>query len=824
MYFIFAFIAGLTSLVYEVIWMRYLGLVLGNTVQATALTVAVFIAGIGFGAFIFGSAADRSQNRLRLFSKIQFGAAISSFISLFILNNLPKLSSFFSAQGFYSNRLLAILIGSLFMLTSAIFFGGAFPVLAKCVIKEKSMIKSRLGLIYAINTLGCILGIFITAFMLIRLTGMIGTQLIAIFVNSLLGLIALMRSSTTEPSAWPGALLTKPPKEILSAEFVAIAFIIGFNSLGLEILWTRIINIYLANTTYGFATVLIIFLCGISLGSFVYGRFLSHRFNSLFLVAFAQIIIGIFILFSVLFVHKIPLILMIFKPIMDIPLIRLFLPGFIAITLLSFIPTLFMGISFPALIGHCTNEAYNLGEKIGIIFSANIGGNIIGSALTGFVIIGLLGVVRSLVLLALISFVISFYILLLVAKTRLKALKFCLNSFMIILCIILLISKIAPTSILPPSFYDKNKYNILHYNETSAGTVIVSEEIETKIKACHINNSAVIGTAFDALITVKMLGYLPCFYKPDSKSALIIGFGTGVTASILARHNIDTVDCVEICPGVRKAATFFSEFNDSITNNPRINFINGDGRIYILETQKKYDIISCDPTHPTLGSNNLYTREYFEYCKQKLKKNGVICQYLPLHKLSDNEFRCLIKTFAQVFPECAIWLAHSHGIMVGANGLLSIDFKQIEEDLAVYPDQYLDDPFFIGACFMNDSEKIRELTENADINSDNFPILEFFSPASLMADNWHANFTILLGSRTAADRIFTSIENIERYRRYWTGNHYFFASLIHKSRGELQAMIETLNYALSINPENKIITNFYISEMKRLRQKSSIDN
>ena len=339
MYLLFAFFSGFTSLVYEIIWMRYLVLVLGNTVQATALTVAVFIAGLGIGAIIFGRAADRSKNHLKLFSKIQFGAGISSLLTLFVLSNLPKIYMFFNNQEIVFSRLLTLSLGCSFILIPAIFTGGAFPALAKGLIRQKKMIRRQLGLIYSVNTFGSIIGIFVTAFALIRLIGMAGAQIVAILLSFLIAIGAYFRSSVTDSNENHGTSVTVRGSEMLPTKYVIIAFIVGFNSLGLEILWTRIINIYLPNTTYGFATVLIIFLCGISLGSYVYGRFLSSRFNAHFLLAFSQMMIGFYILLSTLIVNKIPLLLVIFKPIMNIAMIRLFLPGITVIAVLSFIPT-----------------------------------------------------------------------------------------------------------------------------------------------------------------------------------------------------------------------------------------------------------------------------------------------------------------------------------------------------------------------------------------------------------------------------------------------------------------------------------------------------
>ncbi|OQX79377.1 MAG: hypothetical protein B6D61_03720, partial [Bacteroidetes bacterium 4484_249] len=85
--------------------------------------------------------------------------------------------------------------------------------------------------------------------------------------------------------------------------------------------------------------------------------------------------------------------------------------------------------------------------------------------------------------------------------------------------------------------------------------------------------------------------------------------------------------------GLRKATSFYSDINNNIIADPRLNFIQGDGRHYLQLTSKKYDLISSDPTHPVLGSANLYSEEYFKLCKAHLNPAGMVSQYLPLHKL-----------------------------------------------------------------------------------------------------------------------------------------------------------------------------------------------
>jgi spermidine synthase len=317
------------------------------------------------------------------------------------------------------------------------------------------------------------------------------------------------------------------------------------------------------------------------------------------------------------------------------------------------------------------------------------------------------------------------------------------------------------------------------------------------------------------LKVVRLLGHLPFFVNPDADTVLVVGFGIGITSSAVAEHDVTSIDCVEICPGVKTAAKFFSRFNKNVFNDPRVKFISDDGRHYVLLTNKKYDIISCDPTHPTLGCNNLYTKEYFVSCKRLLNPGGVICQYLPLHKLSLPEFRTLIRTFSSVFPHTSVWLAHSHGILLGHNEPIQLDFAQFTDQLAELADDILDDPYLIATSLILDENAVHHFTKDAGINTDDRPVLEFFTPSSLRRENWHINLIELLKYRSDITNTFADIDDLDKMSRYLKGQRLFLSSLVYKNQGDIKRSISALKAAVKVNPENNEILSILESELRQ---------
>jgi spermidine synthase len=372
--------------------------------------------------------------------------------------------------------------------------------------------------------------------------------------------------------------------------------------------------------------------------------------------------------------------------------------------------------------------------------------------------------------------------------------------------------------LLPPSLFRAagRHDRVLFYRETAAGSVVASEDLNTGIRACYVNNSPVCGTTYDALKAVKMLGHLPFLVNPRARQVLVVGFGIGVTASALARHGAETIDCVEICPGVRDAAVYFAAYNRYVLRDPKVKFIPGDGRNVLLLSRKKYDVISCDPTHPTLGCGNLYTREYFELYRQRLNPGGVVSQYLPLHKLTTEEFRSLVRTFASAFPHATVWLGHSHGILLGSDREFRLDFKDLRDFLARTGDDILDDPYLFATALIMDEKAVAEFVRGAPLHCDDRPFLEFFDPQSLRPENWELNLAQIMSRRSDPVIAFSGIPE-DTLRQYRSGQNRFIAGLICQSRGDLPGMLAEYKIGNTENPQNRELKLFLEDAVRQQR-------
>ncbi|MEO0105960.1 MAG: fused MFS/spermidine synthase [candidate division WOR-3 bacterium] len=809
---IIVFLTGFVSLVFEIIWAKVFALFFGSTVDANTLVIAAFMLGLGLGALYWGRRADSSRNPVRLLSFCLLGIGCGSAILLLLFTILKSIYQW-SVRSFGQNtNILIFLLAFIFMFIPAFLTGGILPLVTRIYIRKSDKIGDEFGRLYALNTLGSIIGAGVSGYFLIRALGLNGTQMFSILIILLCVVFLFLKNGRTPDRVLKEEIATKDERslcmELIKSKYKfipIIAGLTGFIALGYEVVWLRALSVFLANATYTFTTILIIYLGGIFVGSYFFSKKFSNK-NLIKIFIIIQVSLCFYVSITTFFLNTLPVILFPVRDIMESNFLRIFLPPLLLALILVFPPALLMGISFPLL---CTlyTKINTIGKEIGMIYFTNTLGSMLGSIFAGFFILPLIGIVRGIVIIVLINLAVAICAILISKEKKFYPLGYVVP--LIIICLSIVNSK--RTLILPPSIYrtPTRADRVLYYKETKDGTVIVSEDRFTNIKACYVNNSAVIGTTYDAIKVVKMLGHLPFLFNPGAEDVLVIGFGVGVTTAAILEHNVRKVDCVEICPGVRKAAEYFTNFNNYVFNNQKVKFISADGRNFLFLTEKKYDVISCDPTHPGLGSGNLYTREYFLLCKEHLNENGVISQYLPLHRLSLNEFKSLIKTFVEIFPHTTVWLGHSHGILIGTNKATKIDFQRLKS----IPDELLKDPYLLSVSLILDGESSQRFSKEGRVNTDDRPILEFFTPASLGRENWETNIKALLAHRTEPEKIIENIDDPIILKEYLDGQKYYINGLIYQNRGERKNMIEEFRKALKVNPHNEEIELFIKKEL-----------
>ncbi|MEE4379416.1 MAG: fused MFS/spermidine synthase, partial [Candidatus Competibacteraceae bacterium] len=289
--------SGVAALIYETAWSQQLALVFGTSELAIAAVLAAYMAGLASGASIAGRWIERIRRPLLVYALLELGIALTALAVPTALQAASRLQIGLlggldlAAQGAWNSGLFYLLAAFLILLIPTALMGATLPLLIRHAVREDKQIGPRVGQLYMINTLGAALGALLAAFVLLPNFGLGATVWVAVVINGLVFLLAVLlehrKSSTPVPvrhiQATAGPT-QQPIHWILPAMLAS-----GFVSLSYEVLWTRLLSHLLGGSIYAFGTMLATFLIGISLGAAIAARLASNPMRARCGFAIAQL-------------------------------------------------------------------------------------------------------------------------------------------------------------------------------------------------------------------------------------------------------------------------------------------------------------------------------------------------------------------------------------------------------------------------------------------------------------------------------------------------------------------------------------------------------
>ena len=186
-------LSGFTALVYEVAWTRILTMILGSSVYAFSTMLTAFLFGIALGSFLYAKFLNERKNALALFGILEIIIGISVLLLIPIFGLLPFtflkiFKSFY--QTFTGFQFIQFLLSLWVMLIPTTLFGATFPLIAKIYTRDFDILGRSIGSVYAVNTLGAILGSLLAGFTFIPLFGLQKSIILVAFINIIIGIIA----------------------------------------------------------------------------------------------------------------------------------------------------------------------------------------------------------------------------------------------------------------------------------------------------------------------------------------------------------------------------------------------------------------------------------------------------------------------------------------------------------------------------------------------------------------------------------------------------------------------------------------------------------
>lgn len=782
------FLSGATALVYQTLWNRELHLVFGTSTFATSTVLAAYMAGLAAGGFLMARAADRIRRPLATYGALEILiGAYAVIFPLLVQAVTPVYLEVWRAlqPGPVAFGLVQFSLVGVTLLLPTAAMGATLPILARFATERLGAAGDRVGTLYAVNTAGAVFGTWGAGFVLLPAVGLWATTLLAAGANLALGLGALALDRWARTGSGHAADdLTEEVGE-LHPELVPVATVMGlagFASLVYEVAWTRLMGLMLGASVYAFSTMLLAFLTGIALGGKIGGpladRILRWHGQRGVLQRLALVEVGVG-LTSYLLMYLYP----------ELPFWYVWLfDGFgaesdpsamwILSTVLSALvmtpPAVLMGMAFPLAVRAVVTREDALGGPVGHVYAANTVGSMAGAFVAGFVLLPQIDVKGTIYVAAFANLLAAAVLLVRATRGRvgtaarlapLGALSLGLlfvarqppwDPLLMTAGMYQYVSHFEDHSREGIERYAVGKYDLLFYDEGLSTVVTVAKNRESD-NIWLANNGKVDASTTTDMPTQVLCSLLPMQFAEQPKDVLVIGLASGITAgAVTLLDAVERLDIVELEPAIEQAARYFDAYNHAVLDDPRTRLVTNDGRNHLLLTPPgTYDVIVSEPSNPWItGVSNLFTREFFEMGKARLKPGGVWSQWVQMYGMDDHDLRSLLRTFASVYDHVLVYatIEESDLVLVGSDAPIrprpELAFRLMEQPKVRKELRQVDveSPMELVAIFQFDRDRLMEVTEGAPLNTDDNMRIEYNAPRNLHRDTTGENFRFLLSS------------------------------------------------------------------------------
>jgi spermidine synthase len=781
--------SGAAALVYEVAWTRMLALQLGHTVAAASTVLAAFMGGLAIGAWAAGRLPYKYP--MRLYAALEIVIAACALLLPFALHATTPVLAWAYADGNAPARfsMVRVAISLLLLGIPATAMGATFPIAAAWLSRAGGPAASAAGTLYAANTVGAASGAIAAGFWLIPALGLRGTTWIGVALNVVAAAGAFWLTTKTAEAAEHGRL--RSPDETPSSGVpgrrsrgsvrlpsrsskdsqratagslrlnvvagrpgvaAAAVAVSGFSALAYEVAWTRLLALVIGPTTYAFATMAAAFITGLALGSAI-GTPLARRSSRPAVWMSALLVAGGVASAAAAWYAATRVPLLVAAQVADPAVVfsRVVAGEAFAVALLLLPTTFALGATFPLALAAAARPDDSVAHSAARVYTANTIGAIAGALAAGFFLIPLFGLRMTFVLAAIVSVVGGAGCLAMVGATRGR-----------VIAAAAAVGSIAAIVLLPgwdPALLASGAYKyapylqsndlptilragtLQYYKEGAAGTVSVRDLAG--------NRSLAIDGKVDAsnggdMLTQRMLGLLPVLIHGNARDIAVIGLGSGVTVgSALAPNTVERADVLEISPEVVAASRFFDSESGRPLDDPRVRLIVGDGRSHLLLTRRQYDVIVSEPSNPWMaGVASLFTREFFEAARARLRPGGLLCQWAHTYDISQADLQSIVRTFASVFPHGSLWLVGEGDLLLigAADGDIDARLAAVSDGvrrgstpamLASLGISGTAAPFSLLSLYAGGPRELQRYGDDAAIQTDDRMALEYSAPRGI---------------------------------------------------------------------------------------------
>lgn len=684
------FASGFAALVYQVVFAKALGLTFGSMGTASATVLTAFMAGIAVGSWLGGRLADGRHDPIKIYLVCEIGIAIWCVLTPVLFDTVRAQYIEFASGGDPAAPklvLVQLLLGLAILMPPTVLMGMTLPVLTAYLERSSIGFGSVVGRLYAANTVGAAAGALLTGYFLLPTFGSKATTSLAVVLNLMAALAANWLSKQEDHHAKNQTdLALRPPTvekdddEVVSSVrltegrvAIFVLFVGGILTLALESTYIHLLAVVAGNSAYAFSLMLFAFLIGLGGGAQLSRLALDRGIRASIGLATAYLGIAALIIAGLFWWDQIPAYFDSFAQYNETKTFekREFV-RFVACALTMLPVSTLIGAAFPfamEMVGGAWPKARI--RALGRAAAANTAGNIIGALVGGFILIPMFGSFSTLELIAGIALGLgAVTVWTLPDRVRVRLL-------------LPMVAVMAMYPILPDGF-DMDRLasgaNVYFKSHGYGDVVDYAESLDGGLTTVQRSDHPVDGRVYTLLTNGKFqgdssddremkaqvgFGLVPMFHSSQTDRGLVIGLGTGVTARALHDGGVKHVDIVELSGDLlRLAKTYFSKKNGGVLERANVQSYVTDGRNFLMLTKKRYDLISIELSSIWFaGAAALYNSEFYQLAKKALTDDGVLQQWIQLHRLSTRDLVSIVATIRNEFND--VWLYE-----VGGQGML----------------------------------------------------------------------------------------------------------------------------------------------------------
>ena len=694
-------VSGATGLVYEVGWTRRLLLWLGSTSTASAVVLSTFLLGLGVGGAVGGRRADRSPRPLRLYGVLELVAAGWALVLPWLLAALERPYVALAAHAPVGLRpFLDVAAAAAVVLPGALALGATFPALLRAVVPAGRPVGAAAAWLYGVNTAGAVAGALWTGFSGLFTFGVLGATRAAAAVAAVVGAVAALAAPRGAPRDGPATAPTGAPPRTPRGPLL-VAALSGFVALGLEAAGVRVLVFFVEGFTASFAAMLGVFLAALALGSLTVGAVAARAQPGARLPGVLLAAAGVAVL-------AVPLALPAFESALAgvreaafasaSPVAAHRRTALVGSALLFAAPAFLLGAVYPLCVRWAAQGRDDaLGRAAGAVAAWNAVGAVLGPV--AVLTLGALGGRDDRPGGPLLAWATMGWVAVVagVGLVLARAVAARAGRLSPVVAVVgaaagvaigvgapVVLARSTPEALVRASrvlrgpdgeIVGSRVLRAVRADDTTTASVV---EVPPSDRVLYTDEFAAAATG-RAYAYMRMLGHLPALSAAEPEHCMVIAFGTGTTAGSLAAHaEVKRLEVVETSRAVLDLAPWFEARNRGVLADPRVQAVVDDGRRALLLHEPDLDVVTLEPLMPyTPAALPLYTRDFYELVRSRLRDGGVCCQWVPVHAMPLDLYASLVRTFFETFPEGSMWFVEQSTVLLGHVGTRRPDAERV---------------------------------------------------------------------------------------------------------------------------------------------------